>query len=734
MRSWFLAAALALSGVGAAARPCPAAEPARYALLVGCTRYENQSPQLEGPGNDVVLMGDLLTSRYQFPRDNVVILSEASGKRPTRAHIEEEFHRLADRARPGDKVVILLAGHGCREPDTRPDDPEHFNTDGKEAIFLPCDAGARDDFDPKTGTLRNAIPDYQFREWLRAIRAKGASIWVIVDACHSAGLARDDRRGVVRAVPDVGPLPPEIRQMVEARIKGKAAPAPDDSRKARSPLKLAPDAPDLVAVYAAQATEPTIENRMPPDADDPPPVVHGLLTYTLCQVLTQARTPLTYTELVQRVQDLYAGWSPVFPTPLVEGKDQDRLVLGDDERPSRSRIRLLADPAGGWKVNAGSLAGLTAGTVLAVYPQAGDPGADKLLGYVEVARAGLRPLEAQVRPVAYQGVAAPRTLPERGRCEVAFLDYGDLRLKVAIDDRTGDGEPVPEGRRQGLRAALERLANEKGSIIATAASPREAEWLLRVDARSSDKVYLLPAGAALLARPGQPSAVFGPLPAESGELAGWLKDRLERVARAQRLLAFAADDRRALVSDDQPLKLGVQLVRVTTGGAELPIRDATAHPGDRLRVQVTNEGGSAADVTVLFVDSKYGITPLFPRSKTDNRILPGDSLRASGDLGLDAEDVGREHVVVIAARARPQQEYANFTFLAQPNLARSRDEARAGSRATQDVFNSPFGKLLQQAFYGDGARGEPAEAAGECAFAHVSWQVAPGKRPASEQP
>src|SRR3989304_4355896 len=87
------------------------------ALLVGCTSYpelEKLSPRwrLRGPGNDVVLMRQLLIDRFAVPREEIGTLSEVEGgaHRPIRANIEREFRRLAKVAQPGDQVVILLAG------------------------------------------------------------------------------------------------------------------------------------------------------------------------------------------------------------------------------------------------------------------------------------------------------------------------------------------------------------------------------------------------------------------------------------------------------------------------------------------------------------------------------------------------------------------------------------------------------------------------------------------------
>ena len=74
-------------------------------------------------------MGGCCEERYQFPAEGIVTLTEDDrpppALRPTRANIEREFRRLADRSREGDQVVILLAGHGSpgAGESTRPDQP-----------------------------------------------------------------------------------------------------------------------------------------------------------------------------------------------------------------------------------------------------------------------------------------------------------------------------------------------------------------------------------------------------------------------------------------------------------------------------------------------------------------------------------------------------------------------------------------------------------------------------------
>ena len=55
--------------------------PRRFALLVGCTRYDNlpKHSQLHGGGNDTALLRGLLMDPFGFPSDNITVLSEDAG-------------------------------------------------------------------------------------------------------------------------------------------------------------------------------------------------------------------------------------------------------------------------------------------------------------------------------------------------------------------------------------------------------------------------------------------------------------------------------------------------------------------------------------------------------------------------------------------------------------------------------------------------------------------------------
>lgn len=753
MRARVVAALLlaVLAGPGSvrfgAALAAPPRKPTRYALLVACTRYDHvpEVYHLAGPGNDARLLHDLLRDRYHFPEDHITTLSEKAAEahgpayRPTYADIAREFRRLALVAGPGDRVVIAMAGHGSQEPNTRPDDPTRFKPDGLEQIFLPADVPPAEQWDGAAGKVKNAIADYEFRDWLHAIRQKGASVWVILDACHSAAMVRagpaDGEKA--RQIPADQLVPQRIldRAAERARAQTPAAGQPG-SAEAPPPFALPPDEPDLVAFYAAQATESTYEKLLPPG--DPKAEVHGLLTYCLCATLSQAQTPLTYAELLRRIQDQYLAWGRTYPTPLVEGKDRNRIILGDEEilRPS---IRLRREGAD-WVIDAGSLTGLTTGTVLAIYPPPGGANDRTKLGHVRIFEGGLGLTASEVQPCAFDQLPAPATLMRGARCEPAFVDCGDLRLSVAVGDTNFRGQAVPPDVRHHWIATLDQLARAPGALFRQASTLTQAQWVLRVDASASGRIYLIPAGGLRKdytdERPTSdlPSQ-FGPVPS-GDEGASWLKESLERIARAQNFLAIASRASHAAGSgDDSGPKIQVEVVRFHGGDDKMGEPVPTAGPGavlykgDDIGIRVLNQGQDPADVTILLVNSRFGIEAFYPTGVTvDNRVPAGNRRQLRGKITTTT--VGLEHLIVIAVKAREEiGEYANFSFLAQPSVR----EVRRGLAGKDRALDSDLGRLFQSAFYAHGrTRGVPAQVLGEVVFSRHSWHVSPARRPPME--
>ncbi|NLH83654.1 MAG: caspase family protein, partial [Phyllobacteriaceae bacterium] len=188
---------IALSMLAASA-VAAAAEPRLRALLVGVSDYPKETVgdlQLAGPKNDVALMLDTL-GRVGFRPGDVTVLADGlettpAGRpvdgRPTRAAILAALDDLARCAGPGDTVLVYLSGHGSQQPIVDPSRHTVEKADGLEEIFLPIDIGPWED---SVGAVKNALVDHELGRAVAAIRARGALVWVVVDACHSGTMTR----------------------------------------------------------------------------------------------------------------------------------------------------------------------------------------------------------------------------------------------------------------------------------------------------------------------------------------------------------------------------------------------------------------------------------------------------------------------------------------------------------------------------------------------------------------
>jgi len=702
----------------------------KHALLVGCTVYPNLDERfhLEGPANDVVLAQKMLVERFEFPEENVVILADHVGGddyMPTRANVERQWQALAQKATRGDQIVVLMAGHGTQTPQAGGADDES-EADGLDEVFLPRDVGPWSD---TVGAVENAIKDDDIRNWIVGIRSKGANLWVIIDACHSGTMTRAAGDEVKREIR------PEDLGVPEAVLDRAAASAEPGEDAAEEETQLLDDEPEqtrsvdggaaaegaiLVAMYAAQSIEPTVEKKMPRRGADRK--YFGLLTYTMNEILSQAESKMTYRELVQRVHRQYVRWGRTSPTPVLEGNGVDREVLGVESFPERARILITGNRFSGWKVNAGALNGVTSGSILAVYPPAGEADADKAIGHVRILEDGFQAVEAKIEPCEHDGAPAPEELAAGMRCKPVYVDFGDQRLRVCADMATDKNEPVPADRRDGLAADLEDFADEHKHLVQAMDDPADADWLLRYDSLESKQLFLTPASGWHGQKEGKLPPLFGPAP-EGDELVGWLNDALTRISRVQSLLRISGGGGSQWADTS---KLDVQIVRYKDANDKegQPVAfdrgGIRLYNGDKVGFQVKNMGQEPLDVTLLLIDSGYGIHPLYPTPGATNRLYPGNQVLKRGSI--TAETTGLEHLLVIALNAKPVDSPVNFSFLSQPTIERSR--AVGGEN-----LNSPLGKIFQNALYGEGnTRGFAADEIDNYLVQTLSWKTFPEAR------
>jgi uncharacterized caspase-like protein len=703
------------------------AAPQYHALLVGVTQYPNlpRRYKLKGPDKDVDLMKEILTTRFSFTPDRITVLAgwpQEEALHPTRANIVRAFQRLAEVAGPEDQVVIFLAGHGSQQPAN--DDPGNLEPDGLDEIFLPSDVVG---WNGEIGQVENAIIDDEIHAWVMAMRAKGAFVWVIVDACHAGTMTRgapsDQERE--RFVPP-GELVPEEALAAASQRAALRTSTRGEATAPKSVLDLPTTTGGLVATYAAQADE------LAPEIPKPP---HGLFTYTLVEMLQQSTSPLTYRELIERVAARYRSTGRFNPTPLIEGGGLDREVLGLREWPERPKILLglPGDTRGTWEMAAGSLHGLRPGTVLAVYPPAGTLDADRPVGHVRAVQ--VAPLQALVEPVAFGALPAPaaETLVPRARCQVVFVDYGDLRLKVAVqvqaDPTAAVQTVVPGTGPHSLEAAFTALMAQPGQLVERVTDPADAAWYVRVIAQ---EVYLIPAsgwphptplgGDQATQAVAPPQFTLGPVTAGETVQAA-LQTALTRIARAQHLLSLTTADS-TLAPPGEGVDVGLDLLRFpdkdAKQGTVVPYAQGgrVLRPGDIVGFRVTNRTPVAVDVTLLFINSTYGIQTLFPWTAEDsNRLGPGQQINTLRFPVVPP--AGTDHVVAIAVRTQTGTGTIDFSYLQQPSLPQARRDGRG-----EQARHSPLGQLLERAMYGAGAtRGTRSADLTNYAVRLLSWQT-----------
>jgi hypothetical protein len=509
---------------------------------------------------------------------------------------------------------------------------------------------------------------------------------------------------VVRQLPP-GTLVPEqelekARQRAALRQKTRGAPAFERSPSvARSPSHR------LVALYACRAHETTPESPQPPDSPDAR--YHGLLTYSMVEILTRSassKAPLTYRELAQRLQVRYAARPQGAPTPLVEGKGQDRVVLGT-EQPARPRL-LLSRDKGGYRVDAGDLYGLTTGSVLAVYSPAGTAEEPALLGHVRVG--AVRPFEATVEPCEYESSPLVQDLPPLSACQPVSIDYGLRRFKLAVEV----AEDRKAARQQLMKAVEPLVGGEKGGLVDLVEDPRQAEWLVRLD---QDRVELVESSGNRA-----PFSLPGP---NSPDLGNALKQNLGRVFRARNLIALANRFEGERYRGNPAVHVEVQVLRHRNAEApgEVSARPAGGwvfRPGDHISFRIHNKSPSLhVDVTLLIVGADFRIHPFYPKAgELVKSLKPGESCDTPPPPGMISNEppFGPECLVAIAVP--PTNPPVDFTVLSQDGL----------TQKLREGLQLPLGELLVFALYRSGSRGTlPRSVAEQVGMRALTWRTEP---------
>ena len=694
-----------------------------YALLIGCTTYDylGEDSALRGPTNDVTMMQEVLIDKFGFDPESIHTLTEGEGSRgrPIKQNIMRELKHLADVAEEGNKIVMLLSGHGSQQPDNDFDNPADPEPDGLDEIFCPADIDfATTEENP---FAKNALTDDEMREAIGAIRAKGAFVWVIVDACHSGSAIRGNE--VYRQISPERLVGAKAVSAARSKASGGTRGIKLDDSEMDTPTEDG----GLVAIYAAQAHEPTLEMMLPDKATDAE--WRGLLTYTMIQVLTTAESPLSYRELVQRIHGEYVrGYGRLGPTPLIEGIDQDRQVLEQNEVPSKSRFLLMPAAGGTMTLNGGRLHGFTKDTILSVFPPAGTSDPEQLLGYVKISEAKLA--TSTVAPVSYNESPINAIVPAGAQVQTVEVHYGDLALRVSVNS----SEFIEKGvSLSPVTAILRELENDPAQRIRYVEDSESADWFVRC---SESGEYFLTPSEGWSKVPNE--TYFGPAPAS--DQTEWFRDRLSRISRVKSLLKLCDTSAKqagglisTLLGKRRSCDVRLKMSRFNPETEELePINWAKEKwklsDGTQILLNIENTGTESVDFSALFIDSKFGITPLFPSPGVvaDNRIQPGQEYLL-GPMQIESTTLGLEHLLVIATKAEGQP--LDFTWLSQDSLEAAQ---RAANIELGNKRDDSLQDLLQQTLFSNSnVRGMKMADIDTTCLRVLSWQTMPREETAA---
>ena len=456
------------------------------------------------------------------------------------------------------------------------------------------------------GAVENAILDDELQAWAQGALARDVKVVGLIDACHSATGFRALDAAGVARVVDEGLL-----GIPDDVVSVAGDPAPGLSG-------------EFVFLYSSQSDQRSFEYPLGDGS-----TWHGEFTLRLAQVLREAPEASWAQVLAATREAMVQG--PARQMPEGEGPLLEAQVFGQGAGAARL-------PVSGGRLEGGLLHGLAEGAEVALYAAAAGGKALAVLPLAEVTAREARLLGEVPEGAAWaELVSAPPPPPlVLGPPVVADVadrhDYSAWRAAL----------PAP-----GPRPDLVPILVEGAVALAGA-----------------DGV-LDPAG------PGSSTRIV----AQAGETEAEAVARvLEQAAHGLRLRAVLAGATGRGLTARPPVAMAIER-RAAAGcgavGAPRPFDPGQpVAPCDQLWLTLTNTGGKAQDVSVLYFAADFAVQPIWPRQNLANRLAPGESVR----VGLQIEDdsaAGLEEIWVLAVPVDPDSPRVDLTRLASADTTRN---------------------------------------------------------------
>ncbi|NES24421.1 MAG: DUF4384 domain-containing protein [Symploca sp. SIO3E6] len=268
----------------------------KLALLVGANGYTN-SP-LKGCINDTLLQRELLIHRFGFNPNDILLITDDSSAKPTRANILQAFEKhLIEQAKPGDVVVFHFSGHGSQVFDPNSPFQNQLNS-----TFVPLDRKISPQ--GERFVVSDIMGETLFL-WMSALETE--NVTAILDSCHAGGGKRGNL--TIRAInggkdTDPSPIEREYQQQLMTKL-GLTAEEVNRLRQQGIPR----------GVVIASAAQKQLAADMPFDG-----FYAGAFTYALTQYLWQATADEGVSNIVANVSRSTTKMSSTRQVPEFEAK------------------------------------------------------------------------------------------------------------------------------------------------------------------------------------------------------------------------------------------------------------------------------------------------------------------------------------------------------------------------------------------------------------------------------
>ena len=229
-----------------------AAADGRHALIIGIGQYSeasNTSP-LPGVPQDMV-NARRMANEMGIPDASIVMIRDGQA---TKANIQREFEKLADKVQAGDRVFIYHSGHGTRY--------SRGNS---------CLQGLQT-YTTGIFTVNDILSDEEIASYTKPISQKADKVVVMIDACFSGGVINPATRSLSQRLA----IRPKFNNFSEQRCENVGVNQAATRGLLGEIKRLGINEENFVQIAAARDNEVSWDT----------PALGGLATHTLTQCLT----------------------------------------------------------------------------------------------------------------------------------------------------------------------------------------------------------------------------------------------------------------------------------------------------------------------------------------------------------------------------------------------------------------------------------------------------------------